>query len=64
MPRQSEAMIDMPRKCGGTVIHYLVRCEVCGHQARVGAVVIGNRTPRFVCSSCGDCEPIVDIERR
>lgn len=56
--------IDMPRKVAGLVVRYIVRCEICGHQGSVSAVVQGNRTPRFVCSSCGDAEPIVEIVRR
>lgn len=56
--------IDMPRKVAGVVVRYLVRCEICGHQVVTSQVRYGNRDPRFVCSHCGDAEPMVDVVRR
>lgn len=52
--------IDMPRKCAGVPIRYHVLCEICGHQAVTTQITVGRREPKFVCSNCGDAEPIVE----
>lgn len=53
MPNEIHAM-------GGQPLKFVVRCEVCGHQAFVGAVVKHGQLPRFYCSICGERDPLVE----
>lgn len=45
---------------GGQPLSFIVKCEQCGHQAFVGAVVKRGILPRFYCSKCGERDPMVE----
>lgn len=60
MARPARRNDELRRICGGQPIKVLVRCEACGHQWVGGIIVKGGHMPGFVCSYCGDRDPMVD----
>lgn len=60
MARSSRRLHDLRSSCGGIPTKYLIRCEVCGHQAIIGVVVTKGRIPPFYCSWCNERDPVIE----